>query len=289
MPLSVVLRLSTPDQIPAGNLARQAQAWFLKVLREKVSADLAQQVHEAREIQPFTVSDLFERAAYYPSMNAGAPYLRCLLRLTCIDENLASILTSFLEQAPPSQVEIWWLKLRVEAIFTRAHEHEWAGDDTYAELSRPAGRDGAQDWLEFVSPTSFHSEGGDLPLPLPALVFRSCWRKWNEYSRFPIRPEWLKVVDHCIQINRIVNLNTQRWKFAEGGKGAVTGFVGKVRYSLADESCRQEEVDPRDAQEVLATLKKFAFYCGVGRKTSWGLGQARRIAEPARRGRHDPD
>lgn len=279
MPLSIVFQLSSTDRIPEGNLARQAHAWFLRLIHDVVSEDLAAELHQDQELKPFTVSDLIERAFYSPSMNAEVPRSRCALRFTFVDETLAEIILSLLKQKAPKQVEIWWLKLRVDAIAVHSHEHKWAGSVAYPSLANPGNRNnGGGAVLQFVSPTSFHSDGVDMPLPLPAMVFRSCWRKWNAYSGYPIRNEWLDVVDHCIQISRIEDLNTQRWKFADGERGAVTGFVGKVRFSLSEGACKKVGIDPRDAREVLDTLSTFAFYSGIGRKTGWGLGQTRCIS-----------
>jgi len=279
MPLSVVFFLSTPERIPEGNLGRQAQAWFLRTVSEHISPELARRLHQEDDLRAYTVSDLFERSWHAHSLSAEAPHSRCALRFTFLDEALAETMQAFLEKSPPRQVEIWWLKLRVEGFTWHNREHPWAGSDSYANLAGPAdaaATSGAL--LHFASPTSFHSEGVDLPLPLPGMVFRSVWRKWNAFSGLPILDDWLGVADRGLQIARIEDLNTWRWKFAEGGRGAVTGFVGNVRFGLVEESCARLGIDPRDAREVLQTLARFAFYSGIGRKTSWGLGQVRPVS-----------
>lgn len=264
--------------MPEGNLGRQAQAWLLRTVRDQISEDLAEQLHQDEEMKPYIVSDLFERSFYAPSLSAEVPHSRCVLRFTFLDEGLADTMLSFWEQRPPRQVEISWLKLRVDGFTCHTREHPWAGMDSYAALAKPDGARPEQGvLLEFASPTSFHSEGLDLPLPLPGMVFRSCWRKWNVYSGQPILEDWLGVVDHCIQINQIDDLSTRCWKFAAGGRGTVTGFLGKVHFTLSKDGCAGLGIDPRDAREVMETLARFAFYSGIGRKTSWGLGQVRPI------------
>jgi len=271
MPVSLVFSLSSADPIPEGNLGRQAQAWFLKYVRDHVSGELAAKLHEDEEMKAYTVSDLFERVKHAPSLRAEKTRYRCYLRLTFLDDDLGEIMLSALRRDPPKMVEIWWLKLYVLGYTTDPRENKWAGKASYGDLIQLHGDQ--KPALLFASPASFHSEGIDLPLPLPGMVYRSIWRKWNAYSRFPINNDWLTVLDHCIQIEQISNLNTRRWKFAEGGRGAVTGFVGTVRFALAERACVQLGGDPLEAKEVLETLTIYAFYSGVGRKTSWGMGQ----------------
>jgi CRISPR-associated endoribonuclease Cas6 len=173
-------------------------------------------------------------------------------------------------------VDIWWLNLKVEPLSLCQGDHEESGDASLAELYRTENRQMDKHIrINFVSPTAFRSDGVNLPLPLPGMVYRSCWRKWNEYSGLPIKTNWLVIIDHCIQVTRLKNVNTYECVFAEGARGKTNGFTGQVEYSLNDSACRQYGIAPQDALEVFNTLSVLCSIRAPGEKTSWGMGQVR--------------
>jgi len=72
-------------------------------------------------------------------------------------------------------------------------------------------------------------------------------------------------------------VNTTHWEFAEGERGAATGFTGTVGFSLIPKS--KVKKDWREywdgSATVMQSLANFAFYCGVGHHTTIGMGQSR--------------
>jgi hypothetical protein len=89
MPLSIVFELSTQEKIPSGNLARQAQAWFLSQVSRFISADLSERIHDNGELKPYTVSDLYNLTAYSATFGLTKDWQRSVLRITCLENNLA--------------------------------------------------------------------------------------------------------------------------------------------------------------------------------------------------------
>jgi CRISPR-associated endoribonuclease Cas6 len=125
--------------------------------------------------------------------------------------------------------------------------------------------------LRFLSPTSFRSRGEQKVFPEPESVFSSLLRKWNAFSniKFPkeLEEEFSKI--------RVTRYST-RTELVEFSNYKIIGFKGTCSYELpkgiSDESKRQ-----------INTLADFAFYAGVGYKTTMGMGQTVRIDSNGRR------
>lgn len=147
---------------------------------------------------------------------------------------------------------------RVRAVLQEGHP--WAGLTTYPRLFQaPEGPDLP---LRFYSPTFFRRKGVHYPMPEPRLVLESLLRRLEVLASLPA-PEGVR--------EALLERTGVRWfegktVRAEADVEAV-GFVGRVVYHL-----------PRATEEELAwlwALGRFAFYAGVGAKTSLGLGRVK--------------
>jgi len=106
-------------------------------------------------------------------------------------------------------------------------------------------------------------------LPLPELVFDSLARQWNSLAPVPLqidRQALRTYTDQHVVIKRLESLHTQMLHFA---KAPQVGFVGRVSFGLMG--------DNDIARLYLNMLADFAFYAGVGMKTTMGMGQCRRV------------
>jgi CRISPR-associated endoribonuclease Cas6 len=119
--------------------------------------------------------------------------------------------------------------------------------------------------LEFLTPTSFKGDGIQTLFPEPKLVFSSLLRRWNTFSDIKIAEEHLELLP-SIKVSNY-DLRTELIHFS---KYKMLGFKGKIEYRLL------EKCAPHFCQAVNA-LANFAFYSGVGTKTTMGMGQTRRI------------
>lgn len=276
MPLSLVLQLSTPEKIPEGNFGRQAQGWFLQQVDGYISAELAEKLHQNGDLRPYTVSNLFNRAYFQPSLGAQKPFSRCSIRFTILDDDLAESFLAMIKRRKPARMLNWWMEYNIEEYAILNSHHPWAGYESYEHLALlDPDQVLSRVKMEFSSPTTFNSDGVDKPIPLPGLVYRSAWRKWNQFNPLKITDEWLTVIDTSLHITHYNQLKTERWKFAQGGRGGATGFTGVVTYTLSEEVELKSGISKQDAKMVLNTLSKFAFYSGIGRHTGWGMGQVR--------------
>ncbi len=184
----------------------------------------------------------------------------------------------------------------------------WAGYATYEGLAAHAcvldlsSTQARTVGLEFHSPTAFSD--GQQPwgkrmhlFPDPDRVFDRLARVWNvwapaelaldvpavrEYAR-----DWVAVSTHALE-TRTLHFD----------RHAQVGFVGRCTYELMDlPRAADRRPASGQAETVLAhtvgaaltparalhLLAAFAFYAGIGQKTTMGMGQARPLPAPAAR------
>lgn len=179
------------------------------------------------------------------------------LRYTVMTENAAAIIAQSWQKVY-QQGDL--LKLGRYQQFTIGDVMVEPGPDW---LTLASSRPVRQVKLQFLSPTSFKQGPGDLPLPLPGNVFRTPFVVWNSFAPAPLKipDEWLAwcgrevfVTEHQIQTATI----------ALSREDSFTGFVGGVTFTAhhGDDSSRC----------IWNALAQLTAYCGVGRKTTMGMG-----------------
>ena len=117
--------------------------------------------------------------------------------------------------------------------------------------------------LRFASPTSFKQGPGSLPLPLPKNVFSSPVRAWEAFAppMMSLPSGWL---EWCARDVFVKYHNIETVQVAISQQEQFTGFVGEVWF----EAYQGEDMQLR-AWQALSTL---ATFCGVGHKTTMGMG-----------------
>jgi CRISPR-associated endoribonuclease Cas6 len=140
--------------------------------------------------------------------------------------------------------------------------------------------------LEFATLTSFNRSSArnkaygvyHARLPLPQYIFPGLARRWGELAP----PELVHVVqedaiEHYIQDDGMIvvdyDLKTHHVWFTTHEQ---QGFVGTCTYHLRkspNEATTPET--PLTVRQQILLLAQLAFYCGVGHKTSMGMGQVR--------------
>jgi CRISPR-associated endoribonuclease Cas6 len=122
--------------------------------------------------------------------------------------------------------------------------------------------------FRFLSPTGFKRDNRQIFLPLPELVFGSLLRKW----RALLEPGAWSGVENALPRIEIQSYRIQSHAVklkADAGRKSdriLRGFTGETEYSfraLTGTEC-----------EALSALSFFAFFAGVGYKTSQGMGEA---------------
>jgi CRISPR-associated endoribonuclease Cas6 len=137
--------------------------------------------------------------------------------------------------------------------------------------------------LEFASLTTFNRSNarsrGYGPhyarLPLPQYVFPGLVRRWEDIAS----PDLVGVIqkdliDQYIQDDGIIitdyDLRTHHVKFTTH---LQPGFIGSCKYQLRGPDTESDS--PLTVRQQILLLAHLAFYCGVGYKTSMGMGRTR--------------
>lgn len=264
MPLAVVLALEPErDYLLPPFLGRAAHAALLGLV-EAHDAALSARLHDEPGPRPFTLAVLEEGGRQGLRETAARAGQRLHLRVTLLDDALAPALLEALRSA--SVVELVHGRFRVGSRLAEPEEHPVAGSARYEAL--------AERWLfpgpplprrlrfRFFSPTTFHSRGRHVPLPLPHLVFGSLAERWNAYAPVCLSPEVVSGLGEQLAVGRY-RLETRLVDF---GAGKQVGYLGTCEFVLL-------EAEPAVAGAA-HLLARYAFFSGVGHKVTMGLGQA---------------
>lgn len=146
---------------------------------------------------------------------------------------------------------------RQEFIAARVHSQP---GPSWLQLARSQAR--SQMTLDFLSPTAFKQGPGHLTLPLPRNVFDWPVRVWQEHGPPHTLPaDWH---DWCEKAIFITEHQIQTATVSISRQEQFTGFVGRVTFTAHEGSEIQ--------LAIWQALGQLAAFCGVGHKTTMGLG-----------------
>lgn len=228
-------------------------------------------MHGGNQLRPYTVSDLHGVSNAQKGFNRIEAGQSAWFRVTTLNEEQSGKLQNLvLPDLTGRVIELGRVKFQVTGI-SEAGNHPSARMTTYQSLVDRYLRSDSpvSDALniEFKSLTTFHTGDFHLPLPVPKLLLRSWWMRWNRFSsaNLPFEGRDLKEADfvisrHAIQTDT-VEYNGATW----------IGFRGKCVFRIF----AKEEYWAR----LCNLLAEYSFYCGTGHKTTYGLGQTNPFAE----------
>lgn len=128
--------------------------------------------------------------------------------------------------------------------------------------------------INFLTETSFVRRGlnseeclGEYPFPDPAKIFESIISKFNTF--YDIKVDKIKVLEDLNKYFFIkeakVNANTFSLGFSKNKHTYITGFVGNLVLA--------KKTKDINISKTIAFLAKYGEWCGVGKKTFFGLGK----------------
>ncbi len=226
---------------PSEHPGRALNAWFYGELARRDEA-LADALHSIQRFKPFTVA------------------------LAGQTEGLALVITGCREVAPRVlAIAQGCDRLLLDGRWLAACGEPRVQSETFAGLAtRWLLGDGKTipARLEFLSPTTFHSRGRTLPLPVPDLVFGGLLERWQAWSGIDLgEGAAVTIAEHAaLRRHRL-------WTQMVQMEGRHTACLGYAEFTL---------IKPEPAYAgLLALLAAFAEYAGVGQKTAMGLGCVR--------------
>lgn len=247
-----ILFTPTNGRIDGNHITGRGLHGLLFNVLQQVNPAEAAWLHHHESPKPFSLVPLYTEEGALAGM-----------RLSAVTER-AGIL--FLEawQTMKEQGEL--LRLGRYQTFTASSITSTAGPSFQAlAQSRPESTMS----LHFLSPTAFKQGPGHLPLPVPANVFSWPWRVWQAFAPAALTlgdswPDWCEanvfVCRHRIETVEVPISQQERF----------TGFVGTVEF---------EAMDGTEAYlRVWQALGSLATFCGVGHKTTMGMGAVERTA-----------
>ena len=264
--LVVIVRTPEPVTLPA-TLGRAVNALLLRWL-EDADPELARCWHDAEGVRPYTCSTVIGSRREGKDQRAFDPEVPAWFRLTALNADVCAALDRVLAD-PPDTVEIDRVPFHGESITADPAVHPWAGRATYQEVAAPflleATNIQRRVALQYTSPVAFRQNGMNMPVPLPGLVFGGLAERWNAFSPVRISPEVRRFAETSVALNGF----RLRSRAVPGKAGSLQiGAVGSATYTAT----RYD----RYWMGLLGLLADFAFYGGVGRGVTQGMGQTRR-------------
>lgn len=263
---SVVFVLSPKESatLPAleGYLSQSA---FLRLISQ-FDSTLARRLHDEPNYRPYTVSPI--RGGWISGDNItlgqGQP---CYLRVTLLDGgSLWNALQTYFREAGPISMRLGSTDFELTGVLIApaVGQSIWAWSADWQTLASLPAQSIVT--MHFVSATAFSLGGHQFCLfPEPRLIWASLLRTWNRYAP-PSMHIQQEAIRESIEKHIAVTECTLRHAYLHFPKFVQKGFIGRCTYRLnADRSLAAQ----------LTSLAAFAYYSGVGYKTTMAMGQVR--------------
>ena len=243
---------------------QKLHAVFLRIVNE-VNIELSEKLHENELDKSFTVSSLIGCDIEKENMiYKGKKYY---FRVTTFDKQLFSLLTMalFKNKMFNSNVFLEDIEFKITNIIYDLSKSKWAGMFDMEEMLKKEEFSNSVT-MKFHTPTLFKTGDTFLRIPEPDKIFGSLLRKFNKYSYYKIDEELFESFKE-IKIEQ-KNIRMRRAKL---NKFFIEGFTGEVTFRVENENER--------LKQAMYILSEFAFYAGVGYKTTMGFGQVSKSME----------
>ncbi|MCL6606418.1 MAG: CRISPR-associated endoribonuclease Cas6 [Paenibacillus sp.] len=257
----------------AGN---SVHALLLSWVKEK-DKDLSKQWHDSSNLKPFSVSPImgkFAKTSLGRLIVKDHPYW---LKIGLLNKRGFDVLGDVLFPlaAIQGKIAIGGAEFVLEEVKLRGHP--WASILNWDELLT---LDGALHYdtakkdipnfdnmfsFRFLTPTTFRRGDKNRIVPDPELVFGSLLDRWNAYAPEKFPAELKQRFASEIIISRI-SIKSDLYELKHQ---SMLGFIGLCAYTVVDSDT--------GLMSVIQKLSSFAIFCGVGQKTTMGMGVCRAL------------
>lgn len=266
---SFVIELETLEAIVLNGYGGEAiHGLFFEVLNN-YSKKVAEYLHNGSNRQkPFSLSGILEKKPKTEGKIILESGEKASFRISILEEKLLPDTLAAFGKALnlKTSLTLGNGKILLKNIHYKEGQNLWVRSSLYPKLFEEAQPDDKIQF-KFFSPTSFRIRGNQCTLPGAYLIFGSLIDRWNSFSGITFDKSFTEKL-HTIYPSQfklkseIVNFSNYK----------VIGFKGVLEYRLGKEFARKEK-------KILNTLADFAFYSGIGYKTTMGMGQAVRVKQ----------
>lgn len=219
-------------------------------------------LHDDFQSKPFTISPIIP----YLNWKEGERLLKAgrkhFVRVTFLEEEWYQLFMEYF-LFNPGNLKLNGGKIEVLEVLTNSKEHKKCKNVKPVELRKNA-RKKQKIKLKFHSTTTFRVNKRHIIFPQAKYLFNSLLSKWKEFTDIKLE----------VTSKDFARINISRYELEsamEQFKGyPMKGFRGfceyELGYDLSDENVKD-----------INLLADFAFYGGVGYKTTMGLGQVARV------------
>ena len=277
MPYSLVLNLLPLSPIyPGYSQGKHLHALFLNIVSH-CDRELGNYLHEQKTNKAFTISPLQviedrgqgtgDREIQYRHSKPIPANTPCWWRISLLDESLFGRLTQlWLNINPEKPWHLGSADLKIVTILGTSQPNQpWANATPYDRLYAEASDTNNKFTFSFATPTTFGKGKQNDSLPTPESIFKSLLKRWNTYSNIEILETELPLLS---LFPSYFNIRTEVTR--DYSNSTLIGCVGDISYKAFG------KIDPQQIK-YLNTLADFALYCGMGKKTTMGMGMARRL------------
>jgi CRISPR-associated endoribonuclease Cas6 len=262
---SVELKLTLTGTATTPLTAYHLFSLFLSLIARS-NQHLSAELHEdSKSPKPFTLAFFSERVPWLQNM-LPATMKTLNVRLTFLREEVFTAIADAVWHLPKEEsLPLGDWTVVCKGLATTPAQSCWAAFTTFEELEETAPKEPSVE-LIFLSPTTFRSGGRrNILLPEPSLVFKSLATRWTAFAPLSLV---LDITESDISAVRLsaYRLSTRLLDF---GNYQETGFYGTASFHIL------EGATP-DTVHKLQLLASFAFFSGIGAKTTMGMGQVRR-------------
>ncbi len=271
MPHSLVLNITPESPIyPNFLTGRHYHALFLNLV-SSVDKKLGDYLHESNADKAFTLSPLQVKnrpktqlhTLQYAHQNPIDGGTSCWWRISLLDDNLFSQLTPlWLNINPDKPWHLGSANLFVTSIQgTPQITQPWANACSYNQLYQQASEQERNLNFIFSTPVAFRQGTFDNVLPTRESVFNSLLHRWHKYSGIQLTNVSFESI-----YPSAFNMKTE---VISNYDNKFIGCLGEISYRILG------NLEAMQIKQINA-LADFALYASIGRKTTMGMGMARR-------------
>jgi len=281
MPYSLVLNLLPQSSISKEFLQGINLHGLFFELVHHVNPELSSYLHKDFANKPFTISPLQTKTFHESLIHEKSSIVEklqfiyshdvpvqtpCWWRISLLDDLIFHELKKiWLNPDSNFSWSINDIKLKLCSVLMHpTSEQPWANHLSYEEIYQLASDQERKINFQIFTPATFRVFGTkyDSPLPDKSLVFNSLLNRWNTFSNIPFKNNIIEPIFPANFDLKTFTIEDKRSKFI--------GAVGTITFQIFG------DVSPTIIKQ-LNTLADFAFFSGVGRKTTMGMGILKRV------------